>query len=75
MKLKIEKAGILLEWEFRSEPKGIAFGMYYQRKENGSRSEVSGVRCYGCVWGVVCVCVRCCVSECEALSGCEVLCG
>lgn len=43
VELKIEKPGVLLEWEFKSEPKGIAFGMFYCEKDNASRNEVSGV--------------------------------
>ena len=51
MELKIEKPGVLLEWEFRSEPKGIAFGMFYRQKDGSLRSEVSGGGGGGCsVW-------------------------
>ena len=51
MELKIEKPGVLLEWEFRTEPKGIAFGIFYRRKEGSSQSEVSGGGGGGCsVW-------------------------
>jgi hypothetical protein len=30
VQLTIDKSGYTIEWEFRSEPKGIAFGIYYQ---------------------------------------------
>ena len=51
VELKIEKPGVLLEWEFRTEPKGIAFGIFYRRKEGSSQSEVSGGGGGGCsVW-------------------------
>lgn len=49
VEMKVEKPGVLLEWEFRSEPKGIAFGMFYSRKDSASRSEVSVCAC-------VCMC-------------------
>ena len=58
--MKVDKPGVLLEWEFKSEPKGIAFGMFYCRKESASQTEVRSV----CVCVCVCVCVRACACAC-----------
>ena len=42
VKLSIEKAGTAMAWEFRTEPKGIAFGICYKENVGSREEEVSG---------------------------------
>ena len=39
--VQIDKARSIIEWEFQSEPKGLAFAMYYIKSDQ--RTEVSPI--------------------------------
>ena len=39
--VQVDKARSIIEWEFQSEPKGLAFAMYYIKSDQ--RTEVSPI--------------------------------
>ena len=64
----VDKSGTVVLWEFRTDPKGIAFGLTYQENENGKEEEVCVCVCmYVCVSVCMCVCLSVCLCACACV--------